>query len=49
MYGVERNKVLPYELSEAVLEEKVIEEEKERVSIEVEMREDKSRYIPPPL
>ena len=48
LYGVLRKSVGPYELSDAVLEEKVMDE-KERVMEESEEREDKSRYIPPPL
>ena len=48
MYGVERKNVFPYELSDGVLDEKVMEE-KERVRVEVVVREERSRYIPPPL
>ena len=46
--GVERKNVLPYEVSDAVLDEYVMEV-KERVIVEVDVRDDKSRYIPPPL
>ena len=48
MYGVQRKNVFPYELSDAMLEEKVMEE-KERVSVDVDVRVEMSRYIPPPL
>ena len=48
VYGVERKNVFPYELSDAVLDENIMEE-KERMIVEVDLREDKSRYIPPPL
>ena len=48
MYGVLRKNVGPYELSDAVLEEKVMDE-KERSTVDVEVRVDRSRYIPPPL
>ena len=40
--------VLPDEISEAVLFVKEMAE-KERVMVEVEMRERRPRYIPPPL
>ena len=40
--------MFPYELSRAVLFVKEILE-KERVRMEVDERDDKSRYIPPPL
>ena len=46
--GVERKNVFPYELSDAVLDEKV-REEKRRERVEVEARVDRSTYIPPPL
>ena len=42
MNGVERKNVLPYELSDAVLDENVIEE-KLRVMVDAEEREVKSR------
>ena len=45
---MERKNVLPYELSDAVLDEKV-REEKESVMVEVEVRVERSRYSPPPL
>ena len=48
VYGVERKNVFPYELSDAVLDENVMEE-KERVMVDVDVRVDRSRYIPPPL
>ena len=48
MYGVERKNVFPCELSDAVLEEKVMEE-KERVSVDVDVRVERSRCIPPPF
>ena len=48
MYGVLRKNVGPYEVYDAVLDENVMEE-KERERVEVEVREERSRYIPPPL
>ena len=42
VYGVERKNVFPYELSDAVLDENVMEE-KERVMMEVDVRVDRSR------
>ena len=48
MDGVERKKTLPYELSEAVFNENTMEE-KQSLMESVEEREDRSRYIPPPL
>ena len=48
MYGVWRKKVEPNELSVAVLDEKV-REEKESVMVDVDVRVERSRYIPPPL
>ena len=48
MNGVERKKVVPYELSDAALEVNVMDD-KRRVKVGVEVRDVKSTYIPPPL
>ena len=48
LYGVERKRVGPNELSDAVLDENRMEE-KVRVMVDVDVRVDRSRYIPPPL
>ena len=48
MNGVERKNVFPYEMSEALLDEKEMEE-KERVTEFESWRGERSRYIPPPL
>ena len=48
VYGVERKNVFPYELSDAVLDEKVMEK-KESVIVDSEVSVERLRYIPPPL
>ena len=48
MYGVLRKNDGPYELSDAWLDEKAMDE-KERSPVDVEVSVERSRYIPPPL